>query len=93
MPQIDVTALPEQLAPEDQAILILRIDRKLPWLDVVRALAGEDELPDAELSRRSATLRKRFARIKSDLKKLLEARLAPGHPRLSAARRPGTKDP
>jgi hypothetical protein len=33
---------------------------------------GEDD----ELVRRSATLRKRFGRIKSDLKKLLERRLA-----------------
>jgi RNA polymerase sigma-70 factor (ECF subfamily) len=74
----EVAALRERLSPDDQAILILRIDRKLPWLDVARALAEEDdeELPDAELTRRSATLRKRFGRIKSDLKKLLESRLA-----------------
>lgn len=73
----EVAALREQLTPDDQAILILRIDRKLPWLDVARALAGEEELPDDELTRRSATLRKRFGRIKSDLKKLLEKKLDP----------------
>lgn len=70
----EVAALRERLSPDDQALLILRIDRKLPWLDVARALAGEEELPDDELSRRSATLRKRFGRIKSDLKKLLARR-------------------
>jgi len=72
----EVAALRERLSPDDQAILILRIDRKLSWLDVARALADEDEPSDAELSRRSATLRKRFGRIKSDLKQLLEAKLA-----------------
>lgn len=73
----EVAALRERLSPDDQAILILRIDRKLSWLDVARALADEEDeaLSDAELTRRSATLRKRFGRIKSDLKKLLEPRL------------------
>lgn len=70
-----VAELRDQLAPDDQAILILRVDRKLSWLDVARALAGEDELSDEELARLSATLRKRFGRIKSDLKKLLGPRL------------------
>ncbi len=80
----EVAALRERLSPDDQAILILRIDRKLSWLDVARALPcdgegegeGEEAPTDAELARRSATLRKRFGRIKSDLKKLLEPRLA-----------------
>lgn len=71
----EVASLRERLSPDDQAILILRIDRKLPWLDVARALAGEEELPADELARRSATLRKRFGRIKSELKKLLAPRL------------------
>jgi RNA polymerase sigma-70 factor (ECF subfamily) len=71
----EVAALREQLDPDDQAILILRIDRKLSWTDVARALAEEEELAEDELARRSATLRKRFGRIKSDLKKLLAPRL------------------
>jgi RNA polymerase sigma-70 factor (ECF subfamily) len=69
-----VAALREELSPEDQAILILRIDRRLEWRDVVRALAddGDEELTDADVTRRSAALRKRFERIKSDLKRLVE---------------------
>jgi RNA polymerase sigma-70 factor (ECF subfamily) len=67
-----VAALRDELSPEDQAVLILRIDRKLEWRDVARALADEGEdLDDAELTRRSAALRKRFERIKNDLKKLV----------------------
>ncbi|MFV8756395.1 RNA polymerase sigma factor [Nannocystaceae bacterium ST9] len=72
----EVAALREQLSPEDQAILILRVDRKLGWTDVARALADEgEELSDAELKRRSATLRKRFGRIKAELKRLLAPHL------------------
>jgi RNA polymerase sigma-70 factor (ECF subfamily) len=70
-----VAQLRDELSPEDQAILILRIDRKLEWRDVVRALAEEgekgEELDDAEVTRRSAALRKRFERIKTDLKRLV----------------------
>lgn len=67
-----VAALRDELSPEDQAILILRIDRKLEWRDVARALADEgEELDDVEVTRRSAALRKRFERIKNDLKKLV----------------------
>ncbi|KAB2892705.1 MAG: DUF3419 family protein, partial [Kofleriaceae bacterium] len=66
--------LRDELSPEDQAILILRIDRQLEWRDVVRALADEEDgdLSDAEITRRSAAVRKRFERIKNDLKKLVE---------------------
>ena len=73
----EVAALREQLSPDDQALLILRVDRKLEWLDVARALADEDELTDAELARRSAALRKRFGRVKAQLKKLLSDRPRP----------------
>lgn len=72
-----VAELREQLAPDDQAILILRIDRKLAWLDVARALAEEDEPGHDELVRRAAALRQRFVRIKADLKKLLAPQLRP----------------
>lgn len=64
-----VAALRDQLAPDDQALLILRIDRKLEWRDVALAMADEDDPPaGAELTRRAATLRKRFERIKDDLR-------------------------
>ena len=69
----EVRALRESLSPDDQAILILRVDRGLPWLDVARALAPEGDEPDAaDLRRRSANLRKRFERIKSDLRALVD---------------------
>lgn len=71
--QDEIAALRAELSPDDQAILILRIDRGLPWLDVARAFADEGEALDgAALTRRAATLRKRFGRIKADLKALVQ---------------------
>lgn len=70
-----VALLRDQLDPDDQALLILRIDRKLSWRDVAMALADEEDgdLDAAELTRRSAAMRKRFERIKDQLKRLLHS--------------------
>ncbi|MEQ8278394.1 MAG: sigma factor [Deltaproteobacteria bacterium] len=58
--------LREQLDPEDQEMLILRVDRALSWLEVARILgAGEDDE-----KRRAAALRKRFERVKLQLARL-----------------------
>jgi RNA polymerase sigma-70 factor (ECF subfamily) len=64
-----VAALREQLDEEDRTILILRVDRKLAWQDIARVLADED-ITDADATKRSAALRKRFERIKERLRKL-----------------------
>lgn len=55
-------ALREKLDPKDRALLVLRVDRDLPWDDVARVFAedGDDASP--------AALRKRFERIKLALK-------------------------
>lgn len=56
------------LTKEDQALLILRIDKKLPWPDLARVLGEPDGLVDeAELKRASARLRKRFQTLKERL--------------------------
>lgn len=69
-----VRALREQLDPDDQTILVLRVDRDLAWRDIARVMADEgDELPEPELVRRAATLRKRFERIKDELRALARA--------------------
>lgn len=64
-----VRALREQLTPDEQAILILRVDRALPWRDIARILTDEGEaLIEAALVRRAAALRKRFETIKATLR-------------------------
>ncbi len=66
-----VRELREQLDPDDRTLLVLRVDRELPWADIARILAdGEDEPSPEELTRASAALRKRFERIKARLHEL-----------------------
>ncbi|HEU4408525.1 MAG TPA: sigma-70 family RNA polymerase sigma factor [Polyangiaceae bacterium] len=63
-----MAALRESLSEEDQALLTLRVDRKLEWKDVARVmLAGEGEPEAAALDRESQRLRKRFQIVKERL--------------------------
>lgn len=61
--------LREALEPEERMILVLRIDRGLEWPEVAEIVEGRS-LADAERSRASATMRKRFERIKERLRVL-----------------------
>jgi RNA polymerase sigma-70 factor (ECF subfamily) len=67
-------ALREQLADEDQTLLILRIDRGLGWreLAVVMGEVAEDA-PIAELDKAATRLRQRFQSAKAQLRKLAKA--------------------
>ncbi len=64
-------ALRARLTAEEQRILELRLDRKLPWQQVARATAapGTTLLPE-ELKRRSVVLRQQYQRIKLQLRLL-----------------------
>jgi RNA polymerase sigma-70 factor (ECF subfamily) len=69
-----VARLREALEPDDRTLLILRVDRDMPWDDIAAVLHDGDDEPDAvELRRRSAALRKRFERVKERLRKLAAA--------------------
>ena len=60
-------ALRESLDPEDHELLILRLDRGMSWKDIARATAGEDERASS-LDARAAALRKRYERLKQQLR-------------------------
>jgi len=64
-------ALRAALDPDDQTLLILRIDRKLPWRDIARILEPTATTPE-QLDRTSATLRKRLERLKDELRAQLK---------------------
>jgi RNA polymerase sigma-70 factor (ECF subfamily) len=53
------------LSDDDQTLLVLRLDRRLSWSEVATVLTDEGE-PVAE-----AAVRKRYERIKGELKKLV----------------------
>jgi RNA polymerase sigma-70 factor (ECF subfamily) len=68
-----VRALREQLDPEDQMLLVLRIDRGMAWRDLAITMAGDADLDDASIERESVRLRKAFERVKTELKRMAEA--------------------
>ncbi len=64
--------LREKLPEEDQALLILRVDRGLPWRDLAVVMHGDGgEFVDIDKS--VPRLRKRFERIKERLRDLARA--------------------
>lgn len=75
-----IRGLRERLSPEDQTLLILFVDRNLPWREIAMVAHEQGEvLDDAELDREAARLRKRFERLKVELKAMAiaEGLLAP----------------
>lgn len=69
----ELRALRDALDPDDHALLVLRLDRKMAWKDIARALADAGDT-EADLERRAAALRKRFERAKDQLRALATAR-------------------
>lgn len=66
-------ALRESLSPDDQTLLILRIDRRMNWIDIAEVMLDtEEELSEAEIKRKAAALRKRYERVKARLRELAE---------------------
>jgi len=71
----EVRALRDQLEPDDQMLLILRVDRQMAWRDLAWVMSGSDDpsqpdLDDTTLAREAARLRKRFERVKGELRRL-----------------------
>jgi len=61
----------DALPPEDRALLVLRIDKRLEWKDLARVMLGDEHpVTDADIARESQRLRKRFQLLKE---KLVEA--------------------
>jgi RNA polymerase sigma-70 factor, ECF subfamily len=65
----EVRRLREQLDDEDRNLLILRIDRRLGW-DEIAVIVQPDAPTPESIKRLSATLRKRFERVKLRLREL-----------------------
>ena len=65
--------LREQLPPDDQTLLILRVDRNLSWKEVALVMTYDGAaLPAEGVKRESARLRKRFQLVKDRLRTLAE---------------------
>jgi len=66
----ELSTLRAQLDPDDQILLVLRVDRELGWREIAHVLLGE-EADAAACDRHAAALRKRFERVKAQLRKYL----------------------
>jgi RNA polymerase sigma-70 factor (ECF subfamily) len=64
--------LREQLDPEDQTLLVLRVDRGMAWRDLAITMLGDADVDDGAIEREAARLRKTFERVKAELKRLAE---------------------
>lgn len=62
-----VERIREGLDPDERALLVLRVDRALPWEDAAAALSAEGERVSA------AALRKRFERLTAKIARLATA--------------------
>jgi RNA polymerase sigma-70 factor (ECF subfamily) len=62
-----VHELRQELSEEDRTVLILRVDRRLSWLDLARVMLGDEPVGDDALRREAARVRKRFQLIKERL--------------------------
>jgi len=58
----------EALDPDDRALLVLRVDRDLPWTDVARVMLGDVDPSADALQRETVRLRKRFQLLKAELR-------------------------
>jgi RNA polymerase sigma-70 factor (ECF subfamily) len=67
-----VQAIRETLDPDDQTLLILRVDRGFTWPEVARIMADGE----GDLGKKTVALRKRFERIKETLRRSSKD---PGH--------------
>lgn len=63
-------ALRERLDPDDQVLLVLRVDRGMAWRDLAITFSGDADLDEAALEREASRLRKAFERVKSELKQM-----------------------
>jgi RNA polymerase sigma-70 factor (ECF subfamily) len=66
----ELLRLRQSLDPEDQAVLILRIDRRMSWSEIGAVMLGLEPREEAALARKAAAVQKQFERVEADLKRL-----------------------
>ena len=66
-------ALRSALTPDEQSLLVLRIDRGLSWPEVSRILHDDTDPDEASMTRHTAALRQRFRQLKQRLHEMARA--------------------
>ena len=65
--------LRQDLDPDDQALLILRLDRQLPWDEVARILNDAAHADDATVKQLATNLRQRYRKVKDRIATMARA--------------------
>lgn len=63
-----IAQIRDALDPEDRALLVLRIDRRMEWNEIVSVLEPDEASDGAARARAAARLRKRFQLVKQDIR-------------------------
>jgi RNA polymerase sigma-70 factor (ECF subfamily) len=66
--KVALTRLRDELPQEDRTLLVLRVDRALPWEDLARVFLDKESPAEDDLRRESARLRKRYQLVKERLR-------------------------
>ena len=66
-------ALRSSLTPDEQSLLVLRVDRGLSWDEVSRILHDGDDPDDEALRKHTVNLRQRFRQLKNRLRERAKA--------------------
>lgn len=67
----EVRRLRDTLDPDDRDMLTLRIDRGMSWSEVAGVMLGDLEAGEDERAKEAARLRKRYERVKVQLRELM----------------------
>jgi RNA polymerase sigma-70 factor (ECF subfamily) len=65
-----IRKLRESLSPDDQMLLLLRVDKRMDFRDIAIAMGHGETLEPVEVERDAARLRKRFERVKERLREM-----------------------
>ena len=68
-----LSALRATLTPDEQSLLVLRVDRGLSWEEVSRVLHDDAEADDASIRRHAINLRQRFRQLTERLRERARA--------------------
>jgi RNA polymerase sigma-70 factor, ECF subfamily len=68
-----LSALRATLTPDEQSLLVLRVDRGLAWEEVSRVLHDDAEADDASIRRHAVNLRQRFRQLTERLRERARA--------------------
>ena len=70
--KVRIRGLRDRLSADDRMLLVLRVDRDMAWRDLAQVLLGDAnrDVDDHVLNREASRLRKRFERVKTELRRM-----------------------